>query len=364
MKQSTRTKLISFTFVVPFVLLFALSSVKIYAEVPKKSGIIKGQLTDSKSQAIRTGHVVVFLCDATSGMPLSPKTRKVMGLGFPAIISFDQYWHAITNDSGGFQFENVPVGTYRLIAQAWSGISGMPRALPGSSRTDPGKEPSSLIVLHGVAESIVVKANETTVAYPRQWGEEKLRIETDPKAAHNFLLISRKPRLGDGVLGPMGWGKGFISGVIGITRMEDTHVTLIGLPKDATIHTGLFNYDNNPGLGGESFVVGSSKPAILSVYATWSDGKYDPPPRLAKLTLHLEETGLKVEELTKLGPIHPVRAYLDRIWNTGHNTVEVKRYGEARIIDLLAANSYRRLRKFHHQREQRPTKKQQTRPDE
>lgn len=364
MQQATHTKLIRFTFVVPIILTFASLSDTAYGAEPEKAGVIKGQIIDARSQAIRTGHVVVFLCDATSGMPLSPETHKVIALGSPEIIRFDQYWHAITDDSGGFQFENVPVGTYRLIAQAWSGISGMPRAFPKSLRTDPGSDPSSLIVLHGVAQPVVVQANETTLAYPRQWGEEKLRIETDPDAAHSFLLISRKPRLGEGVLGPMGWGKEFISGVIAITRMEDSHVTLIGLPKDATIHTGLFNYDNNPGLGGGSFVVASGKPAILSVYATWSNGKFNPPTRLEKLTLHLEKTGLKVEELTKLGPTHPVPAYLDRIWGTGHDTVEVQGYGKARIIDLLAANRYRRLRKAHQQRKQRRTKKQQTPPDE
>lgn len=338
---------------VPFVFLLALSSIAAYGGEPEKSGTITGQLTDSRGQVIRTGHAVVFLCDATSGMPLSPKTRKIIDQESKAILRFDQFWHAVTNDTGGFQFDNVPVGTYRLVAQAWSGISGMPLGFPKSLRTDPGDEPSSLIVLHGVAESVVVKANETTLAYPRQWGGEILRIVTDPMESGNFLVISRNPRLGDGVLGPMGWGKKFITGVIAITRMEDSHITLLGLPKNATIHTGLFNYDNNPGLGGESFVIDSSKPARLPIYATWSNGKYDPPPRLAKLTLHLEETGVKVEELIDLGPQRTVRAYLNRIWNTGHNKVEVKGYGEASIIDLLAAYSYKRLRKSHNQREQR-----------
>lgn len=358
MYQTSCLKMISVLFVVPLGCMLAVPSVATSREEVDQTGSIHGQLTNVKGHAVYTGNAVVFLCDAKSGMPYSPETRKVIDLGSEAVLRFDQYWHAVTSDTGNFQFKNVPVGTYRLVAQSWAGISGVPRAFPKSKRTDPGNEPSSLIILHGVAESVVVKANEKTLAYPRQWGEEMLRIETDPQASHNFLLISRNPRLGEGVLGPVGWGQEFIAGIIGITRMEDPQVTLIGLPKGATIYTGLLNYDNSPGMGGASFVIGSDHPATLPIYAAWSNGKYHPSPRLEKLTLLLEEKEIKVAELTGLTPKRPVSAYVERAWSTGANQVEVPGYGKVSVIDLLAAESFRNLKKFHRQRGQRrPQKK-------
>lgn len=357
MYQSSCRKIIYVFFVVQIGLILAKTSVVHCSEATDRAGRIQGQLIDVSGQAVHTGHAVVFLCDAKNGMPISPETRKVMDLGSGDILRFDQYWHAVTGDVGNFEFENVPVGTYRLVAQSWAGISGVPRAFPKSRRSDPGNEPSSLITLHGVAESVVVKANGMTSAYPRQWGEEVLHIKTDPAEAGNFLLISRNPSLGEGVLGPIGWGQDFIAGVIGITRMEDTQVTLVGLPKGATVHTGLLNYDNNPGLGGESFVINSDRPAILPIYATWSNGKYAPSPRLEKLTLFLEESEIKVADLTGLTPQRPISAYVNRVWSTGANRVELQGYGKVRVIDLLAAESYMRLRKFHRQRQSRQKKK-------
>ncbi len=357
MVQVHYLKMISVLFVVQFGCLLAVTSVATCSDEVEQAGRIHGQLTNVKGHAIHTGQAVVFLCDAKSGMPYSPETRKAMDLGSESILRFDQYWHAVTSDDGNFQFENVPVGTYRLVAQSWAGISGVPRAMPKSKRTDPGNEPSSLIILHGTAESVVVKANEKTLAYPRQWGEEMLRIDTDPQASHNFLLISRNPRQGAGVLGPVGWGQAFIAGMIGITRMEDAEVTLIGLPKEATIHTGLLNYDNSPGMGGHSFVVNADQPATLPIYAAWSNGKYNPPSRLEKLTFFLEQNKLKVSELTGLTPARPISAYVARAWSTGSKQVDVPDFGKASVIDLLAAESHMRLRKHHLQRAQRRAKK-------
>jgi len=357
MFQAPCLKMIRVLFVVPLGFMLAVPSVVRCSEEDQRAGSIRGQLTNVRGHAIHTGHAVVFLCDAKSGMPFSPETRKVIALDSETILRFDQYWHVVTGDTGGFQFENVPVGTYRLVAQSWAGITGVPRAFPKSKRTDPGDEPSSLIILHGTAESVVVKANEKTLAYPRQWGEEMLRIETDPQASHNFLLISRNPRLGEGVLGPVGWGQEFIAGVIGITRMEDPQVTLIGLSKDATIHTGLLNYDNSSGVGGHSFVINAAQPAKLPIYAAWSNGKYHPPARLEKLTLFLEENKIKVPELTGLTPARPISAYVNGAWSTGTNQIEVPGYGKVSVMDLLAAENFMRLRKHHRQRQQRQPKK-------
>jgi hypothetical protein len=335
------------------VLVLVVATVATHGGEADDVGGIKGQLADPRGQSIRAGNAVVFLCDATSGMPLSPVTQIRIELGSEAMFRFDGYWHAVVSDAGMFEFADVPVGTYRLIAQAWSGISGVPRGLPRSRRSDPGVEPSSIVILHGVAESVEVKAGETTLAIPQQWGDNALHIVTDPEEPHNFLLISRNPPLGDGVLGPEGWGEDFIAGIIGGTRMEDNHVTLIGLPDGAEVHVALWNYDNSVGTGGESFVVGKDKPARLPIYALWSNGKYEPPPRLAELTAHIEETGLDVRKSIGLDRPSLTHDYLDRVWNKANDVVELEGYGISTVIDLLAADGYRNLRKSHREQEQR-----------
>lgn len=317
-----------------------------------RAGSILGQLSDSDGQAYRVGNAVVFLCDAATGMPLAQHDSKPIELGGEPMFDFSKFRHAITEDSGAFEFEHVPVGTYRLVAQAWSGISGMPRGLPGSRR-DPGQEPSSIIILHGVAESVRVEEGEKTRAFPRQQGRAVARIGTDPAASHNFLLLSRNPRLGEGSLGPFGWGTEFITGVFALTRMEDHHVTFIGLAEGAEVHTGLWNYDNLAGTGGNTFVVGQDQPARIPIYAGWSDGKYEPTPRLAKLTEHIERKGLDIVELTGLGEGSLTREYFELVGTRAKEQVDVPGYGQASVIDLLAADGYRQGREYRRKREER-----------
>jgi hypothetical protein len=293
-------------------------------------------------------------------MPLSSKKRTPIESGPDLLEPAGGYWHAVTNDDGSFEFADVPVGTYRLVAQAWSGVAGMPRMLPGSQHDDPGVEPSSMIVLLGVAEAVEVKASETTLAFPRQWGKGVLHVVTDPEAPHNFLLISRHRPLGDAVLGPLGWGRDFVAGIIGVTRMEDSRLTVVGLPDNEDVHLGLLNYDNSVGMGGGSFVVGKDEPARLPIYAYWSNGQYEPPPRLARLTDHLEQSGLDVNNLIGFERPGPTREYLTHVWRHAADEFQVDGYGEAKAIDLLAADSYRKLRKHHRQQQERraarPTK--------
>lgn len=345
-------------FIIALVSLLIPPTVASGSQQDPQTGSIRGQLTDVRGHALRTGRAVVFLCDAKTGMPFDAETHTVLGLNSGlAAIRFHQYWHAVTNDNGGFVFENVPVGTYRLVAQSWAGISGVPRALPKSSRKDPGVEPSSIIILHGTADSVEVKANEPTLAYPRQWGDGTLRIETDPAEAGNFLIFSKNPLLGSGILGPSGWGEKFIAGAIGVTRMEDTHVTLVGLPKSETISVSLFNYDNSPGIGGHTFDLSSNQPALLPIYAAWSNGKYEPPPRLEKLTQFLEKNKVDVHQLTGVDFQQGVANNIAHIWKTGTNPVEVPKYGKTTVIDLLAAERFAQLKKHHRERGQLRPKK-------
>ena len=334
------------------------SSLATHGAEATKVGGIKGHLTDPQGQVAHVGQAVVFLCDATTGMPLSAEQRMPIKSGADLLQPGGGYWHAVTGDDGGFEFADVPQGTYRLVAQAWSGIAGLPRMLPKSKRDDPGVEPSSVIILLGVADAVEVNAGETTLAYPRQWGDGVLHLLTDPEVPHNFILISRHPMLGDGVLGPAGWGGDFLRGIVGVTRMEDSRLTMVGLPKGAQVHVGLWNYDNSVGTGGGSFMVGKEELARLPIYAYWSNGKHEPPPHLASLTDHLEQTGLDVNELIGMERPELTVEYLAHVWSHAADPVQVEGFGEAKMIDLLAADSFRKLQKHHRQQQVRRAARQ------
>lgn len=306
-----------------------------------ETGQLVGQLAGTDQQITYVGEVVVFLCDAKTGSPIHRETRTPFQLQRQG-IQFDKLWFAITDEAGSFEFKNVPAGQYRLVAQSWSGTKGLPKLF--------GKT-SAFVVLHGVAENVVVKQGERTVVFPRQLGNGVLRIQNDPAEAHAFLLISLKPTLGDAILGPQLWGDEFVSQIIGVTHMEQPHVTICGLPDNCDVHVALFNYDNNPGVGAGSFKAGARN-ETLRIVATWSNGHREPPPELKALTDHLDAKKAKFSDFldeaqkgkndqeTEQNLIQELREHPRR-------EVDVPGLGKRRLADVVAALSYIRLRTQH-----------------
>jgi hypothetical protein len=135
--------------------------------------------------------------------------------------------------------------------------------------------------------------------------------------------------------------------------MEDSRLTVVGLPDKEQVHLGLWNYDNSVGPGGGTFVVGKEEPARLPIYAGWSNGKYEPPPRLAQLTDHVEQSALDVDNLMGFERPELTREYLNHIWRHAADEFQVDGYGKAKAVDLLAADRYRSLRKHHRHQQQR-----------
>jgi hypothetical protein len=303
-----------------------------------ETGQIAGQLADTNQQITYAGEVVVFLCDAKSGRPILSETHQPVPAnfgGFPA----EKFWHAITDETGSFVFQDVPVGQYRLVAQSWSGTKGLPKIF--------GKT-SAFLILHGVAEQVVVKAGEKVVVFPRQLGNGTLHLKNDPAEAHAFLLLSLKPTMGDAILGPSAWGDEFISQVIGVTHMEQPHVTICGLPEHRDVHVALFNYDNSPGVGTGSYKAGQRE-GTLRIVAYWSNGQHEPPAELKELTDRLEtkkatlndflnesEKGKNEQELEQ--------RFLKILREDPRREVEVAGLGKRRLVDVVAALSYVKLR--------------------
>jgi hypothetical protein len=342
----------------PFGLLVMLASLALPAETNAQEpsaapsgGAIVGFVSDGKGSAVHTGKAVVFLLDGKTGFPLASGARGPLDTTKAHPFQFSEYCHAVTDDSGGFRFETVPPGTYRLVAQAWAGIEGMPA---GSVGVD-GPEPSAILILHGVAENVEVKAGEQTLAYPRRQGDETLVLLTDPEEEHNYIVLSSNAPIGEGVLGPLGWGDRFIAGAFGITRAETPQLVVFGLAKGAHVHVGLFNYDNSPGRGGADFVVGEPGPARLPIYAGWSNGKDEPSPRLLKLTEALEVGAVDIKTLVEFEERgrEQFLVYIREVWDRADEQIDVPGYGPAKFIDLLAADSYRQLRRSHANRQAR-----------
>ena len=79
-------------------------------------------------------------------------------------LNLEQLWVATTDDRGWFEFANVPPGTYRLVAESWSGTEGF--LAFGAQR-----RPSAYLILHGVAENVTVEAGKKSTAWVRQLGQ-------------------------------------------------------------------------------------------------------------------------------------------------------------------------------------------------
>jgi hypothetical protein len=304
-------------------------------------GQIVGQLSDPRGQIVYAGHAAVFLCDAATGIPMHRETKQPINPSFwePQL---DKLWVSEADEKSYFEFKDVPAGKYRLVAQSWSGARGFPGF-------DSNKHPSAFLILHGVADA-EVRGGQRTVAYVRQLGNHVLRIVNDPEEAHALLLVSLKPTLGDGILGPYGWGQEFCRHLIGVTQMEVPHVTIMGLPEDAALHVGLMNYDNSPGVGAGSYLPGQRE-GKLRIVAAWSNGHKDPPPELVQLTDHLEKNQIALATLLPEGVEKPsdrdaaLLAAFNLLAKDNDQRVAVPGLGEKRLADVLAAYRYIDLRK-------------------
>jgi hypothetical protein len=298
---------------------------------------IAGQLVDPAGKPLNVSGAFVFLCDTKTGFPIVAATKP---LGMSMVDGFDKLWHAVTDDRGSFEFDDVARGNYKLIAQSWPGTNEIPTM---------NGEPSTTVRLHGVVQNIKVDGNNPVQTQIRPLGEGVLKIVNDPQEAHAFLFLSRAAMIGDPILGPLGWGKDFISNMIGVTLMEDVHVTIEGLPDKKDVHVAIFNYDNNPGIGSGRYRVGQQKEVRLKIYATWSNGRYDPPDHLLKLVEYFEKTDTSLSKLIGLerSDINNNKELFRIAGETPARKVEIDDLGTFRFIDVLAATRYKWLRDHH-----------------
>ncbi len=322
-------------------------------EAPPPVGRIEGRLVTADGQVSHTGCATVFICDATTGRPLITNAAdEHQPFGVAAFSGgLNELWHSDTRDDGAFVFEAVPPGEYRLVAQSWAGVNGVPQGQGNTSET---------IILHGTAEHVTVTADQTTKAYLRKLGDGVLHVVNDPQEAGAYLLISTEPTLGDPILGPFGWGEPFINHVIAITHMSKPRAVIVGLPEDQTVHLAAFFYDNVAGSAGCEAVADGNQKAVLNIYAGWSNGHDDPPAALLPLVEYLEKDNPSLSQLLqspaydqlidKHGNVSDGSGLMRFLAEHGDDVVNVANLGEFRIKDVLAAKGYRLLREHHQQR--------------
>ena len=330
---SLRTRAMTRTLAIVLLVLFFPPQLLLAAD----AGQIVGELADTAGHITYAGEAVVFLCDQQSGYPIDRNTKKPVEFT-QHDSAVERFWYETTKPRKGFEFEDVPVGNYRLVAQSWSGTAGLPK-FPGNT--------STTVVLHGVAEHVMVKAGDRTVVYPKQLGGGVLRIKTDPEEGHALLLVTLNPTMGDAIVGPLGWGDQFVRNVVGVTHMEAPHVTIVGLPDDRDVHAALLNYDNNPGLGAGSFEAGQRE-GRLRIVASWSNGHHEPPPELKALTEHLEANRITLQDFVgadlKTNRAAMWRKLVADLRENLVRQVEVRGFGKQRLVDVVAAARYVELR--------------------
>ena len=313
------------------------------------TGAIRGFFV-SKETGRRGGEAVVILCDAKTGLPLHAKSRKI--LTRESYSGLDDLWHTVASMHGVFEFLDVPPGEYRLIAHSWAGWRGMQST----------KTPSSITLALGAAENVVVEAEKTTDAMLAAVGDGPLTVNFDPDAEGSFIFISTAPMNVDPILGYLGWGEEFQRNIVAAAHHAEPQSTFIGLPTDRDLYVGVFCYDNLMGFGGTVARAGLGRETTVPIYAAWSDGMCDPPPRLLPLTEHLEKAGVDWLELMQFEEIERLRyasgklnqeAVQEKLAASMEKRVTVSDLGEVAVKDILAAESYRELRERRRDREER-----------
>jgi hypothetical protein len=299
---------------------------------------------------------VVIVCDAKTGIPVHAETWRPFSQEFRKRSDKELVGiaHVVTDQDGRFRFENVPAGTYHLMAQSW---------------TEPFKGPfevnGEVIELHGVARSISVPSEAAEKVVIKPLGTGVVQIDQKSGNSSGILMLSTAEPLGDPVLGFTGLGDKYFGNLIGGNRMPKGRTKIIGLPP-GPVHAAVFMPDNVPGFGFGTLDPSAAGVQSFPMVAAWSDGQHDPPERIAGIIAGLKRAAGKervpddflyqvvgvdaarvkrMKETSKKG--NALEEYTAKMALLGplDRSVELAGVGKVRVIDLLAAFSYMELQR-------------------
>ena len=291
-----------------------------------------------------TPDVPVCLCDAATGLPLAKETYKPIqwGKSQPDDTSREMAI-VVTDDKGRFQFEHVPTGKYRLVAQKWIGpYKGV------------FEEHGTVIQLMGTADDVVVPRPadyyEARVALTPP-GDGIVHFDQDVGNNETFMFLSTSPPAFDPILGLNAMGTSFFQHMIGFNRMPLGKTTVIGIPNES-LHAFFFAADNSPGFATVEVPVSdtglvrvSPKPFV----AGWSNGRKTPPPKLAHLMEFMDANSLTADQILKIPELSNAnfpayQARMQELQKDLSQKIELAEGTSARVGDILAVKAYRRLK--------------------
>lgn len=267
------------------------------AELPD-AGTIKGKVFDAEGQTV--AGAVVILCNQKTGVPVSkstfrPFTEAVLaGKGDP----LKNIVYAVADEQGGFYFEKIPAGEYRLVAQSWKDAE----KFKGIFEIN-GKE----IQLHGTAEHIQVSPDISPDIELRPLGTGVLQIDEQMPNDETLLVISTAPTQADPILGFAGWGGLFIRNMIGGNRMPGGKTTVYGLPE-GKVYFAMFAADSVPGWTEGEAEIESNKTTVMDYIQfvnSWSNSRHEPPQRLRPLFEEIKSLSLaSIQEIPALAEFY------------------------------------------------------------
>jgi hypothetical protein len=306
------------------------------------NGSIAGVVLDADGSPVAGASVIV--CDSESGipvvagsyLPLTHDRRQIED-------NIDNMAHATTTESGEFSLAGLPVGEYRLIAQSWQ------RDEPVESMLDINGE---VVFLHGLAEHVSVKADETTTVRITPAGDLTLHVRVKSANSDTLLLVSRSPTRADPILGFTGWVGPFMTDMLAGNRMPLGKTTIHGLPA-GMVHVVVFANDDIPGWGAAAVELKDKTTTTVTIpfISGWSDAVHSPPPALEELGERLKQLDLDqsaaimqllAENNIEIDRMHPVVAMAKNL----DKQIKLADNSEHRLGDILAAQAYASMKRW------------------
>lgn len=289
---------------------------------------------------------VVFLCDGDTGLPIK---RATASAGH-SDTEWGKYRTAVTGADGKFEFSELPSGNYRLFAQSWTGLTGLPEKLISRTKAE--------FYIRGVANNVRI-ASDRPGSPPvrvdiRPLGKRSIVLDPTPAEANAFLWISQGETLGDPSGSILVCGDDFLSKVCLFVCFHDPHAVVHGLPDDAHLTLVTFYYDNVAGAGGTRFHTRDKK-ASFFVYAGWSNGYKKPPQQLERLVKALKENDELRQRLPDLlgfsdetaseafKSVLRLKARPQQVWDKlggATRLIDIPGVGKYRVADVLMASNF------------------------
>ena len=312
------------------------------------AGTITGKVLNAEDKPVIGA--VVILCDQNSGVPVCRQTFRPFTEAFLAKKS-DQtkdIAYAVTDDQGGFSFEKVSAGEYRLVAQSWKDAEKFKGIFERNSKE---------IALHGVAEQVKVSPETPLNVVIRPLGAGILQINEDAPNDETLLVISTSPTRADPILGFTGWGGAFMQNMIGGNRMPKGKTTVSGLPE-GKVYLAMFAADSVPGWTEGQARIKPNTTTVLEYIPfvnSWSNSRHDPPEHLVPV---FEEIKLLISNKDKfilnlyqsfgiqINPSKGMWSIMEQLGPHLEKEVELPSGSKTTFGDVMAAAQYVQLQQI------------------